>query len=115
MKSTVRGVLGHDELDAGGDTISMLKWPFRGEVTIQLVNHKSNIYHHEVTVCFGVAASAIGAANRVTTRDGIAKIAWGSNQFISHAQLYSQTETSLFIDQNDFLTFRVTKIVVHGL
>ena len=35
-----------------GEYDSMLKWPFRGDITIQLVNHNNDQDHNEKTVTF---------------------------------------------------------------
>ena len=95
-----------------GEYDSRLVWPFRGDITIQLVNH-SNDDHREWTVHFSDAAVAYGSANRVTTGER-ADNSWGYGQFISHTDVESSTETRRYIT-NDCLTFRVTKIVVHSV
>ena len=96
-----------------GEYDSRLVWPFRGDITIQLVNHNSDQDHHKRTVHFNDAAVAYGAADRVTTGER-ATNSWGNHQFISHTQVESSTDTRRYID-SDCLTFRVTKIVVHSV
>ena len=95
-----------------GEYDSRLVWPFRGDITIQLVNHNNDHNHHERTVYFtSDAAVASGASNRVTSgeRGG----AWGYATFIPHTVVESSTRTRRYIINNR-LTFRVTKIVVHS-
>ena len=96
-----------------GEYDSRLVWPFRGDITIQLVNHSSDQYHWEGTEPFSDAAVAAGAADRVTTGQRTTK-GCGRNLFISHTDVESSTRTRRYII-NNCLTFRVTKIVVHSV
>ena len=95
-----------------GEYDSRLVWPFRGDITIQLVNHKSYVFHHEETVPFndGAAASSGRVSDRVTSGER-AEYGWGYDQFISHTTVESSTKSRRYI-VNDCLTFRITKIVV---
>ena len=95
-----------------GEYDSRLVWPFRGDITIQIVNHNNDHNHHEMTVPFNDAAVASGVSNRVTSgeRGG----AWGYVTFITHTDVESSTRTRRYII-NNCLTFRVTKIVVHSV
>ena len=96
-----------------GEYDSRLVWPFRGDITIQLVNHNNDHDHRNHTVYFSDAAATSGSANRVTTGE-IATKGLGYGQLISHTEVESSTETRRYI-VNDCLTFRVTKIVVHSV
>ena len=87
-----------------GEFDSMLKWPFRGDITIQLVNHNNGQDHHEKT-------AKITFGERVTSGE-IADTGQGFGQFITHTMVESSTKTRRYLD-NDCLTFRVTKAVVH--
>ena len=49
-----------------GDYDSQLMWPFRGDITIQVVNHNSDQDHHEWTVSFNDASDDGRVASRVT-------------------------------------------------
>ena len=86
-------------------------WPFKGDITIQLVNH--NNVQHELIVPFNDASAAFGVANRVTS-GGIATKRWGYQKFISHTDVESSTSTRRYI-VNDSLTFRITKVVVYSV
>ena len=94
-----------------GEYDSRLVWPFRGDITIQLVNHKNDHNHHERTMPFSDAAVASGVSKRVTS--GKRGNAWGYATFISHTDVESSTRTRRYIINNR-LTFRVTKLVVHS-
>ena len=96
-----------------GEYDSTLTWPFRGGITIQLVNHSSVQDHCEWIVPFNDAAATFGSANRVTKGVRAVK-SWGYDKFISHTEVESSTESSRYI-VNDCLTFRVTKIVVESV
>ena len=88
-------------------------WPFRADITIQLVNHSNDQDHHEKIVVVDNATAAAGSANRVTKGDR-ATIGCGYGQFISHTDVKSSTKTRRYI-VNDCLTFRITNIVVHSV
>ena len=89
-----------------GEYDSMLKWPFRGDITIQLVNH-NNGRDHEKTANFNDPTTVLNAGLRVTIGE-IADIGLDIIQFITHTEVESSTKTRLYL-VNDCLTFRVTK------
>ena len=86
-------------------------WPFKGDITIQLVNHNND--QHEMIVSFNNASVAHGAADRVTSGDRATKT-WGYGKFISHTDVESSTSTRRYIVNNS-LTFRITKVVVYSV
>ena len=93
-----------------GECDSRLVWPFRGDITIQLVNHDKDQDHRVTTVLFDDAAVAKGASERVTSGN-VADFGSGSN-LISLSDVESPRRYYLI---NDSLTFRVTKIVVRSV
>ena len=92
-----------------GEHDDWLVWPFRGDITIQVVNQNSDQDHVELTVPFN--NSAVKVSQRVMARERT-QSGWGYQQFISHLKLQSTTTQYL---KNDCLKFRVTKIVVHSV
>ena len=96
-----------------GEYDSWLVWPFRGDMTLQLVNHINDQDHHEWTVPFNDAADDGRVSGRATLRRR-ADTGRGFQQFVPHAVVESCIETRKFI-VNDCLTFRVTKIVVRSI
>ena len=94
-----------------GEYDSRLVWPFRGAITIQLMNHGNERDHRELTVDFNDAAEAYGAADRVTSGERASK-GRGKMQFISHTMVESTTTRTRRYIINDSLTFMITKIVV---
>ena len=99
-----------------GEHDSRLVWPFRGDITIQLVNHSNDQDQFEETVDFSDAAAASSAVSHRVTASGEnrAKFGWGIYQFISHIIVEFTTETSRYV-VNDCLTFRITNVVVHSI
>ena len=96
-----------------GEYDSRLVWPFRGDITIQLVNYSNDQDHYELTVPFNAAVAAGQVSDRVTSGER-AVTGLGFERFISHTAVESSTKTRRYII-NDCLTFRITKIVVHSV
>ena len=94
-----------------GEYDSRLVWPFKGDITIQLVNHNND--HHERIVPFNDASIANGSSDRVTSGDRAIKVL-GYSKFISHTDVESSTSTRRYIDNNS-LTFRITKVEVYSV
>ena len=89
-----------------------LKWPFRGEVTVELVDQRRNANHWEVTLLeendysFDDIMLYVDRV-RVKKRGP----GWGFDEFISHRQLTYKTSRHLI---NNCLKFRVNKVVMLG-
>ena len=92
-----------------GEYDDWLVWPFRGDITIQVMNQNSDQDHVEKTVFFNNFASE--SSQRVMVKER-ALTGMGHSQFISHLKLQFTTTQYL---KNDCLKFRVTKIVVHSV
>ena len=91
-----------------GDFDGQLKWPFRGTVTIQLLNQLDGKDHHEESIRFG-DRTPDDNAGRVMT--GERDKGWG-HQFIAHRELtYNQAKNTQYL-MHDSLAFRVSKIVI---
>ena len=95
-----------------GEYDSRLVWPFRGDITIQLVNHKRSQDRCENTVHFNDATSR-RISDRVTSGER-ARCGRSCSQFISHTTVMPSSKTKQYI-VNDCLTFRITKVVVHSV
>ena len=94
-----------------GEHDDKLTWPFRGNITIQLMNQNSDEDNVEYTVVFDDrTATHEDVSGRVTVRIR-AKNGWGRCKFISHTKLESATKQYI---KNDCIKFRVTKVVVHS-
>ena len=95
-----------------GEYDSRLVWPFRGDITIQLVNYNNDQDHYEQTVYFNYYASS-RVSGRVTSGER-AEYGLDKQQFISHTKVKTSTNTCQYII-NNCLKFRINKIVVHSM
>ena len=98
-----------------GEFDSHLQWPFKGEITVQLINQAEGGEHYECKLVDTSHATAVEKGyndvfKRVTESDRSSK-RWGVKEFISHANLYKPDEGKEYL-KNDTLKFRVTKVVV---
>ena len=87
-----------------GEHDEKLKWPFQGNITVELVNQKRDLQHVEYDIYFGGGSGArVFKAQFPMTGPGIGK-------FISHTALETTTGTTQYL-HNDSLRWRVTKIL----
>ena len=96
-----------------GEFDSHLQWPFKGEITVQLVNQKEGGEHYEgKPVKIGSASMDWynEEFSRCTEGDG-SKVGWGLSRFIPHDDLYKPDEDKEYL-KNDTLKFKVTNIIV---
>ena len=92
-----------------GEYDDNLVWPFRGDVTLHLVNRKVDEGHVEGTIPFNDSTSD-DVAGRVMEGERAPR-GWGLDQFISHSGLGYGRNTE-FLDK-DALEFRVTSVKVY--
>ena len=97
-----------------GEFDSHLKWPFKGEITVELVNQKEGggnyvrkpLEHTHPDECNKYF-------QRVTDGDR-AKSGWGFSQFIAHTDLYKPEEDEEYL-LNDSLILKVTSVEVTSM
>ena len=97
-----------------GEFDSHLKWPFKGEITVELVNQKEGgenivkkpLKHNDPDECNDYF-------QRVTDGDS-AKSGWGSPNFIAHTDLYKPEEDKEYL-LNDSLILKVTSVEVTSM
>ena len=88
-----------------------LKWPFRGEITIQLVNQAGGHDHVEQIVYYtdeipDKYASRVTGSERATS-------GWGKPQFLAHADLgYNAARNTQYLKDNHLIV-RVVKVVLN--
>ena len=92
-----------------GEFDSHLKWPFKGEITVELVNQKVGGKDYEEKPVETDRERHV-VFQRVTEGER-AERGWGLPEFISHAGLYKPEEGKEYL-LNDTLIFRVTKVEV---
>ena len=98
-----------------GEHDDKLTWPFRGDITIQLVNQNRAQNHFEsiVHVTNENGAADNEKSGRVISRER-AKYSFGYRTFISHAKLESTARTKQYL-KNDRVKFRVNKVVIRSV
>ena len=85
-----------------GDYDDMLEWPFRGEVTIELLNQLDDKDHYKNSTTFDSSTPESCSSRPTVSRSNEG---WGKPQFISYSNL-----SSAYL-QNDTVFFRITAIV----
>ena len=88
-----------------GEFDNSLKWPFRGSITIQLLNQQQNKGHLGVIIDL-TDTTPDAHADRVTGR--IMSRPWGETQFISYDKLTYDPASKCQYLCNDCLCFRIT-------
>ena len=85
-----------------------LKWPFRGIITIQIVNQAGDHDHIEKTFQYNDETQDDSAAGRVTM--GEMSLGWGFHKFLPHSNLeYNAAKKTQYLKDNHFIV-RVVKI-----
>ena len=94
-----------------GEFDSHLKWPFKGEITVELVNQKEGGENHERKPVEHTDSEERDSNFQRVTEGERAAAGWGLAKFISHADLYKPEKGKEYL-LNDTLIFRVTKVEV---
>ena len=97
-----------------GEHDDKLTWPFRGDITVQLVNQYSDEDHVENIVHFTDEKGAADNISGWVTSGGRAKSSWGYRMFILHTKLESTADTMQYL-KNDCIKFRVNNVVVRSV
>ena len=94
-----------------GEYDDNLLWPFRGEITFQLINHRADEGHIEYTSHFDDSASD-SATCRVMEGER-ARGGKGKAKFIPHSALQcNESWNTEYLCRSDSLEFRVTRVKV---
>ena len=94
-----------------GEFDSHLKWPFKGEITVELVNQKEGGENYERKPVEHTD-ECDDSFKRVTKGDR--GKGWGYADFISHSDLYKPEEDKEYL-VNDTLIFRITNVEVTSI
>ena len=99
-----------------GEYDDKLKWPFHGEVTVQLLNQERNVDHCEKQLIRDDDYSSDNCKECFARVQGVKQHGpgWGCFKFISHERLiitYSAGKNCQYL-MNDCLKFQVKKVVV---
>ena len=84
-----------------------LKWPFRGEITIQLVNQAGDHDHVEKIIPY-TDVTPDGAAGRVTGSERAE--GWGFHQVLAHSLGYNAARKTQYLKDNHLIV-RVVKVI----
>ena len=94
-----------------GEFDSHLKWPFKGEITVELVNQKEGGKKCEGKPITHERSSDVFQRVKEGER---ANSGWGLPKFISHSDLYKPEDGKEYL-VNDTLIFRVTNVEVTSI
>ena len=94
-----------------GEFDSHLKWPFKGEITVELVNQKEGGENYERKLVQHTDPDIRDEVFQKVTEGDRAGKGWGIPDFISHSDLYKPEEGKEYL-VNDTLIFRVTNVEV---
>ena len=92
-----------------GEYDDQLKWPFHGDITIQLLNQSRDEEHWEETLTYD-DTDEDEYAGRVVGKERAKAI--GYPEFIAHTELNTENKAYL---KNDCLKFRISKVVVNSI
>ena len=83
-----------------GEYDHSLKWPFEGDIRIELMNWRKDTNHHSSTICFNRYNHTVSRLNsyRLTIRK--TATSFGHPLFLSHTDLAPTTDTKYFL--NDY-------------
>ena len=95
-----------------GEHDDHLVWPFRGEVTMELINWKEDKVHHQKTIHFNSTTDS-NKKHCCRMYNGKIDLGFGKQEFISHSSLSYNSTTNTEYLQDDCLRLRV-KVVVHS-
>ena len=93
-----------------GEYDHMLTWPFKCDITIQLLNWREDKGHVEKTVPFDDSSDI---KLRMRVMEGDTATGWGCD-FISHSDLYYNITNNTEYINNDILCFVVSKVIVYS-
>ena len=93
-----------------GEFDSQLKWPFRGVITIQLVNNLEDKKHHTVGIHYARISSA--SSSRLTGTRGMWSMAVGRGrtQFILNSKLGLSVANNCQYLKDNCLIFRIVSV-----
>ena len=103
-----------------GDYDDNLKFPFRGAITVQVVNQREENNHVEFPIEFNETNDPKGQRGARVSRISLDNIiaghstdGWGYANFIQHDHLYyNKYRNTQYLTDNDEIVFRVTKVDV---
>ena len=86
-----------------------LKWPFRGEITVQIVNQAGDHSHVEKTIPYNDKTPDDFAGRVIDKERGIG---WGFHEFLPLTDLHYNTEKKTQYLKDDIMIVRVVSVVI---
>ena len=93
-----------------GSFDNYLKWPFRGAITIQIVNQVGDHNHVERIIDYN-DETADDTAGRITGKKGA--LGWGKPQFLAHNELQYNAERQTQYLKDNTLHIRIIEVALH--
>ena len=93
-----------------GSNDNHLKWPFRGEITIGIVNQAEDKKHFQKTILYNNAFSDICARRLAGTGREIWE--WGHSDFIAHSELDYNAEKKTQYLKDGIIIVRVVRVKI---
>ena len=90
-----------------GEFDSHQKWPFRGTITIQLVNQLEDKEHHTDSYAYNDATPDVNAAQLL---DGVRSHGWGKPKSLPHSELGLSVANNRQYLKDDCLIFRIVSV-----
>ena len=87
-----------------------LKWPFRGEITIQIVNQDGDHDHVEKTIPYNDKTPDANAGR--VTDNKVRASGWGKHKFLAHTDLgYNAARKTQYL-KDDIIIVRVVRVKI---
>ena len=88
-----------------------LHFPFEGTIIVELLNWKEDKGHHEKSISFNPHADPDGTICGRVKEGKYTTNSWGRSEFISHLSLFSPTNNTKYLNDNDCLRLRVKEVI----
>ena len=93
-----------------GENDGRLAWPFRGEITVGLVNWEKRGPDHEVTIYWDDAVTDDTAGR---PKEQMNTYGWGEQLFIAHEELDYNSDTGTQYLKDDCIKLTATEVVIY--
>ena len=88
-----------------------LRFPFEGTIIVELLNWNEDKGHHEKAISFNPHADPDGTICGRVKEGKYTTNSWGRSEFISHLSLFSRTNNTKYLNDNDCLRLRVKEVI----
>ena len=96
-----------------GDHDDTLRWPFTGDVVIDILNWKGDHNHHRKVLQFN-DDSTDDSRNRVYEADTLAPSGWGNCKVVPHSILFSRYTSAAEYLEDDCMRIRLYDVAVYN-